>query len=256
MSVILTIFKQGVENRKRELNEKEVRKQLERLKAKLSDILATEIKITCEEPKVIIVKQYSSLDKMREDDGNECYFDQKYDPTQYSIKNQHKTINDIEHYLQKSKEFANQPMYIVKKEAKAVFEGKRKVEEGHYALLKDAILKKEFLFVRKKIEGKPMWVKETNISKCGSIESFSDINQALCVFDEYDNVCKSVEEYRQKRLASDITEKINNMEAMLEFIQGSLNNLDEVIQFTVLLSTSIYSEICLLTNTMSKIHTI
>uniref|UniRef100_A0A6C0BE54 Uncharacterized protein n=1 Tax=viral metagenome TaxID=1070528 RepID=A0A6C0BE54_9ZZZZ len=232
LSVILKIFKQGVENRKRALNEKEVRRQLERLKAKLTDILATEIKITCEEPKVVIVKQYSSLDKMREDDGNDCYFDSKYDSTQYSIKNQHKTLNDIEHYLQKSKEFANQPMYIIKKEAKAIFEGKRKVEEGHYALLKDAILKKEFLFVRKKIEGKPMWVKETNVSKCSATESFSDINQtSSCVFDEYDNVCKSVEEYRQKRLASDVTEKVNNMEAMLEFINGSLNNLDKVIKF-------------------------
>lgn len=150
-----------------------------------------------------IVKRYDSLKQLNEDNGKIVYVDKKYDHTNYTLKTKLGLHgNELWHSLlvETGDDF----------EAKCIIDGKRPVKEGDVALVGTNLV-----FKRAIISGKEMWIKTTGLPVC---ETELKANETKMVLDTYDNLCKSVDnykshhEYLQKRMAIKLLEDFNKEE--------------------------------------------
>lgn len=95
-------------------------------------------------PQFTMAKKYIDIDELREDDGNDIYFDKKYDPTRYDVLEEFKTEQEmqapndfkiflINHLIHNVGMSTNDAQI----EASSLIEGKRRVQPKEYAYLLD-----------------------------------------------------------------------------------------------------------------------
>lgn len=129
----------------------------------------------------VLTKRYIDLSDLLEDNESPVYFDKKYDPTVYDIINEYK----LEQSQMDDKTFKNflteklvQNIGLNKQDAKyeatSMIEGKRKVQDGQYAVLEvDNIDNVKYFYYKRENE---KWVKDESIA----VNSFYGTNELFC----------------------------------------------------------------------------
>ena len=129
----------------------------------------------------VLTKRYIDLSDLLEDNESPVYFDKKYDPTVYDIINEYQ----MEQSQMDDKTFKNflteklvQNIGLNKQDAKyestSMIEGKRKVQDGQYAVLEvDNIDNVKYFYYKRENE---KWVKDESIAS----NSFYGTNELFC----------------------------------------------------------------------------
>ena len=183
---------------------------------------------TCES--YVLSKKYSSLQSLENDNNKLIYFDAIYDNTFYSIINEYKS----ERETMDRKQFID---FIAKKlmgqlsltkpkayrEAVAIVDEKREVNDGDYALLSDKASKKNYIYIR----NANVWTLEPKFENNFVIETnqiFCNINKDCASIDEK---CMSLEEAKKANINKDVDEILKNFEnkydLSIEDIKGKIN---------------------------------
>ena len=183
---------------------------------------------TCES--YVLSKKYSSLQSLENDNNKLIYFDAIYDNTFYSIINEYKS----ERETMDRKQFID---FIAKKlmgqlsltkpkayrEAVAIVDEKREVNDGDYALLSDKTSKKNYIYIR----NANVWTLEPKFENNFVIETnqiFCNINKDCASVDEK---CMSLEEAKKANINKDVDEILKNFEnkydLSIEDIKGKIN---------------------------------
>ena len=183
---------------------------------------------TCES--YVLSKKYSSLQSLENDNNKLIYFDAIYDNTFYSIINEYKS----ERETMDRKQFID---FIAKKlmgqlsltkpkayrEAVAIVDEKREVNDGDYALLSDKASKKNYIYIR----NANVWTLEPKFENNFVIETnqiFCNINKDCASVDEK---CMSLEEAKKANINKDVDEILKNFEnkydLSIEDIKGKIN---------------------------------
>ena len=102
----------------------------------------SELKTTNECEKYVLSKKYFEIDELEDDNGKEIYFDKRYDTTRYDIikeyKNERNDMEEpdfLEYLAEKLENNIRMSRNDALREANAMILGKRKIEEGDYAML-------------------------------------------------------------------------------------------------------------------------
>ena len=219
---ILEKFASSQNTRHRDNLVHNIKKYLETLQNRLAKEHTLSLKTDCTKPGVfVIAKEYKTLSALFADDGKDCYWDAKFDQTEYSIKSKDKDNTDsstqaIEKKLLSLPRYQKMTAKSIEREARAIVKGRRKVQDGENAIFKNPTLNKTIVFVRKTIQGKQAWVKASTLDKCSDeLPDFSDMK--ACFYDSYDKACKSLEEHRHAKL-------ISKLKTAIETLKGFLHN--------------------------------
>lgn len=184
----------------------QVEKYLRQVKEKLS-------KLTVDAPTIRpprVLKSYTSLVSLQNDNGRVLYADKHLDKTRYFLKDR----TDL-----KGKELK---AFLIKEydtdeyEAESILEGRCKVQEGDMATLEFMGHKSTFRWAN--VGKEYMWVKTTQAPACGpELPSFEDLSKdKTMVIDSYDNLCKSSLKARQHHEYMTAINAITLLEAAME----------------------------------------
>lgn len=134
--------------------------------------------------KNIIAKKYIELDELDEDNGKDTYFDKKYDTTYYDIINEYKKeldelqnpsteqkIEFLSNKLQTANGFNKVNSY---REARALIEKQRLVENGEYAVLEQQTETGPKIYYYRRLDN--IWLPDENID----IGQFTDNSKVFC----------------------------------------------------------------------------
>ena len=136
-----------------------------------------------------ISKRYIALDELQQDNNVDVYFDKKYDTTYYELMAEYKKpdpgmsdeayIGFLINNLMKKNGLSES---IATREARALLEGKRLVEEGDYAILEDenAMEGQNTLSIHYYRRENNAWVRDESISS----DVFDDKLKMICNLDE------------------------------------------------------------------------
>ena len=177
---------------------------------------------TCETN--IIAKKYIELDELEQDDGvAEIYFDKKYDPTYYEIKDEYKTeleefndsLNDkiifLSEKLQKNNGFKKE---VSIREARAIIENKRLVQDGEYAILEQLTDAEPKVYYYKRDDNK--WIYDENIDE----NTFTDNNKVFCNLNEkcisIKDMCENVSNGISSIERNNVNKILNEFDLTLE----------------------------------------
>ena len=183
---------------------------------------------TCET--YVLSKKYNSLQSLENDNNKLIYFDAIYDNTFYSIINEYKSERETMDRKQFIDFIANKLMAQLSltkekayREAVAIVDEKREVNDGDYALLNDKNSKKNYIYIR----NANIWTLEPKFENNFIIES----NQIFCNSNKdcvsIDNKCMSNEEAKKASINKDVDEILKNFESKydlsIEDIKGKIN---------------------------------
>ena len=140
----------------------------------------SELKTTNECEKYVLSKKYFEIDELEDDNGKEIYFDKRYDTTRYDIikeyKNERNDMEEpdfLEYLAEKLENNIRMSRNDALREANAMILGKRKIEEGDYAML-DFDKKENGKFVNQILYYKRannIWVLDETITSANFIEN-------------------------------------------------------------------------------------
>jgi hypothetical protein len=183
---------------------------------------------TCET--YVLSKKYNSLQSLENDNNKLIYFDAVYDNTFYSIINEYKGeretmdrkqfIDFITNKLMAQLSLTKEKAY---REAVAIVDEKREVNDGDYALLNDKNSKKNYIYIR----NANIWTLEPKFENNFIIES----NQIFCNSNKdcvsIDDKCMSNEEAKKASINKDVDAILKNFESKydlsIEDIKGKIN---------------------------------
>lgn len=183
---------------------------------------------TCET--YVLSKKYNSLQSLENDNNKLIYFDAIYDNTFYSIINEYKSERETMDRKQFIDFIANKLMAQLSltkekayREAVAIVDEKREVNDGDYALLNDKNSKKNYIYIR----NANIWTLEPKFENNFIIES----NQIFCNSNKdcvsIDDKCMSNEEAKNASINKDVDEILKNFESKydlsIEDIKGKIN---------------------------------
>jgi len=183
---------------------------------------------TCET--YVLSKKYNSLQSLENDNNKLIYFDAIYDNTFYSIINEYKGERETMDRKQFIDFIANKLMAQLSltkekayREAVAIVDEKREVNDGDYALLNDKNSKKNYIYIR----NANIWTLEPKFENNFIIES----NQIFCNSNKdcvsIDNKCMSNEEAKKASINKDVDAILKNFESKydlsIEDIKGKIN---------------------------------
>ena len=139
-----------------------------------------ELKMTNECEKYVLSKKYFEIDELEDDNGKEIYFDKRYDTTRYDIikeykkeRNDMEELDFLEYLAEKLENNIKMSRNDALREANAMILGKRKIEEGDYAML-DFDKKENGKFVNQILYYKRtnnIWVLDETITSANFIEN-------------------------------------------------------------------------------------
>ena len=201
------------------------------LQVSSKDILKGELDImqnTC--AKYVLSKKYNTLQSLENDNNKLIYFDSIYDNTFYSIANEYKTERTNMDTKQFVDFLANKLMSVMNltkqqafREAKAIFDEKREVIDGDYAILVDKSSAKNYVYLRTN----DVWIIDPKFETNFYIESnqiFCDSNKD-CI--SKDTKCLSIVDAQKANINKEVDEILKNFEnkydLSIEDIKGKIN---------------------------------
>ncbi len=182
----------------------------------------SEIKDDCK--KYVITKNYNSVDELEEDNGKDIYYDKKYDKTLYELINEYeseiKSFEDEEIKIgflsKKLQEKNGLTENNSLREAKAIIQKKRMVEEGEYAVLN---YNDNMLYYKREDK---TWIQDKSIDE----KILTDDTKLFCNFNlnciDSDNECENIKN-------KDNTIKINKYKDIVDEFDTTLNLSKEKI---------------------------
>jgi len=180
----------------------------------------------------VIAKRYIELDELNEDDGQEAYFDKKYDPTAYDIGEKFKadpllpTSDQIQHYVDKLMKNKGLTEVSARRDAEAILKGKRTVETGEYALLEttdetSATLK---YYVRQN----ETWILDDTIDDeilADDMKMFCNLNEkCIAVKDKCEDQATGANELKKHNLKLLLAEFNNVLNVNKDIITGKIED--------------------------------
>jgi hypothetical protein len=168
----------------------------------------------------IIAKRYIEIDELNEDSGKEAFFDKKYDPTHYDIGEKFKAdavlpVKDqIQHYIDKLMKNKGLDEMQARRDAEALVEGRRRVEDGEYAILEttDDTSASIQYYVRKNEH----WQLDDTIDT----ETFADDMKMFCNLNEK---CIAVKDKCEEQATGANEVKKHNLKLILSEFNSVLN---------------------------------
>ena len=178
--------------------------------------------------KYVFSKKYIEIDELQEDNDKPIYFDKQYDKTPYSIIDEYReerdsmSADDFYDFLYKNlKKNIGLDTQNAKRDAKAMIEGKKLINDGDYAMLEST----GEIFVRKSNK----WV----VDKTLSMDKFLETNKIFC------NMQKNCIEVKDKCLDLKSARKSfedDNISKMLSTFDSKYENSIEQIRKKLLTS--------------------
>lgn len=163
---------------------------------------------SCPQPSktIRIAKTYTTSQDLLQDQGKVIYYDKQHDTTNYTVDAdtlKAKLVNDP------SKTPAE-----INFEIKTLAKGKRKVREGDHC-----ILAPDTLYVRKNVDGSLMWVKVRRFPFAICSESLgTNADESMaCVYDVYDNICKTIDKLKENLQFQKDTQKADVLKGLIDF---------------------------------------
>jgi hypothetical protein len=159
-----------------------------------------------------LVKTYFSMEDLNEDDGtDEVYYDKKYDQTRYDFIEEYRAEQEIlepqefnELLITKLKEIVGMTDDQAKSEAQALIDGRRKIQNGNYAVF---ISEDGQKFYYKREDNK--WTLDQNINASENADDSTlfcnTSNKCLKIKDE----CLSVEDSKEKLMKQTVENMAN-----------------------------------------------
>ena len=181
--------------------------------------------------KYVLSKKYFTMEDLNNDNDNLIFFDNEYDKTYYSIKQEYKQeeqVMDNYKFMEyiKNKLIENLQMDTTKalREAKAIVDNKREIIDGDYALLVDKDVHKNYIFIRKNNK----W----ELDKKFKDNFFIDNNEIFCNSQKeciMDNdKCLDDKSFKQQQVDKDLQNILNNFNLdyniSIEEIKKNINN--------------------------------
>lgn len=230
LSQILDTFKQIITKRRQGVSRDAIEAEIANLTHMIESSIATTNK-TCEtsERPVRIAKQYSSIKDLMNDNGHAVYYDNKFDFTEYKLKGNSKSKEELEKALKAITKYSNMNASEFDREARYIWKGARKVQEGEHCVLMNDFIKKQIIFIRRKIEGDERWIKLFTVDKCFDTLAHYETLETTCTFDAYDKVCKTLQQYQDAYQVRVMKEKRENLKMLLALVESSLDDVDSQI---------------------------
>jgi hypothetical protein len=183
---------------------------------------------TCE--KYVLSKKYNTLQSLENDNNKLIYFDSIYDNTFYSILNEYKTERTTMDTKQFTDFLGNKLMTLMNltkprafREAKAIIDEKREINDGDYAILVDKGSNKNYVYIRTN----DVWIIDPKFEDNFYIESnqiFCDSNKA-CI--SKDDKCLTLADAKKANINKEVDEILKNFESKydlsIEDIKGKIN---------------------------------
>jgi hypothetical protein len=183
---------------------------------------------TCE--KYVLSKKYNTLQSLENDNNKLIYFDSIYDNTFYSILNEYKTERTTMDTKQFTDFLGNKLMTLMNltkprafREAKAIIDEKREINDGDYAILVDKGSNKNYVYIRTN----DVWIIDPKFEDNFYIESnqiFCDSNKA-CI--SKDDKCLTLADAKKANINKEVDEILKNFESKydlsIEDMKGKIN---------------------------------
>lgn len=190
-----------------------------------------------------LVKTYFTIEDLNDDDGTEeVYVDIKYDPTRYDFIEEYRKEQELlekqeySDFLQsKLREIVGMTEAQAKQEAQALIDGRRKIQNGNYAVLIQEETNEKNYYVRKN----NAWVLDTTINASENVDDktlFCNTSEkCLSLKDE----CVSIEDSKDK-IMKDTVEKIaksiaDDEATYMDSLQTRLANYEDILAQLILL---------------------
>lgn len=168
-----------------------------------------------------VYKVYEEYEAIERDTGKKIYADGDLDPTAYVLKSTYPDEEDLKNHLR-----AKNPTWTageVTHEATSILEGRRKIREGDHAVLRG--VGRDVLFVRRKVEGKSMWVKaqELPFPWCADdLLTHEDLQQAdTCLYDFKKKSCQELDLLRDIRAHDQLTTRVELIQNALRLLENA-----------------------------------
>ena len=188
-----------------------------------------EVESTCET--YVLSKAYKTLQSLENDNNKLIFYDSIYDTTMYSMlnefQNENKTMDNNAFF-----EFLTAKLMTIMKltkakamrEAKSIIEEKREIIDGDYAILKDKISSKNYIYRRKN----NIWILDPAFEDKFYIEN----NQIFCdsIKDciSKDDKCNSINATKKSNINVEVDEILKTFQIKYNFsieeIKGKINN--------------------------------
>lgn len=188
-------------------------------------------------------KRYKKLDDLLKDNDKQIYFDDKYDTSNYKLKEGFSGSSDKElkmyllNELTSQKKFKGLSKEEIEFEVKSIILGKRAVQIGDLCIL--GTKTGDVVYVRKMIENKPMWVRKfkTPFKICADnpLIKFDDLVKLdTCIKQTFDDVCKTNRNakvlYKYRVLVS-LKNEITSVLQLLEQFEKVQEIIDNDIEY-------------------------
>jgi hypothetical protein len=169
-----------------------------------------------------LTKVYDTIEKLKKDNGKVIYYDRQLDPTDYKLNLQY----DNDHGLRNELISRKVKVSDLDFEVKTIRKGKRKVREGDNSVLIG--VNEDIVYVRRRINDEMVWIKQTKLPFKFCMDSIHEdiLNEELCSYDTYDNVCKTVKNVKETMKYNDTKQKLESIDAIIEFNK----NFDKFLQ--------------------------
>jgi hypothetical protein len=191
-----------------------------------------------------IVKHYTNLIDLNNDNEKDIYVDPIYDTTKYKLKEK-TNLQGHELKLHLMRELEGDEFHV-----NSIIAGKTLVREGELAVLSfDKKHKK--VYKRAIISRKPMWIKTgSDIPKCSEKPpSFEDLKKPnTMVLDTFDDLCKKVSQVKKNYEYMNLLTSISVIENLLKPVELN-TELKEQISLVIQMQEGI-SELRRITNSM------
>lgn len=199
---LLKIFESYI---KRRSNDDDLEQVLRRMQQKQPSTLDKEN--ACQSKTTIVVaKRYETLEDLQRDSGKKLYFDKDLDPTNYKT-----TEDEVREAFSRD---VNKTTKDIDFEIKTLQTGKRRVRENDCC-----ILMANTLYVWRKVQGNGMWVKKRKypFKICADDLMRSDMNDDVCVYDMYVDVCKTLKHVRKNIEHTNHMNKVKIINDLIDF---------------------------------------
>lgn len=185
-----------------------------------------------------LVKTYFTMEELDKDDNREdVYYDKKYDPTRYEFLDEYKTEmqtyepDDFRVFLtQKLKENVGMSNNDAENEAQALINGKRKIQNGNYAVLIGDSTGQDTAYFKRENNRWQLDTTLTGVPISENSTAFCNINDK-CV--SIEDECASIEDTKEKIIKKTVEEITKNMQdnenVYLENLQARLTNFSYLL---------------------------
>lgn len=226
---VLTNYGNELQERFSTVNRKSIVTILEKMKVKLASYESDAAKSSCEQQKPLqLSKKYTSLEALRKDDGNVCYWDASFDKTDYKLRTEEESQSNLEKRLASIPKYSGLSAKDIQNEAANIMKGRRTVRNGDHCVLYNEILKTNLVFTRKTVQGSQIWVKVGSIDKCNETLLEEDLNDDTCLYDSLEKACKSLHESKLARRISRLKSGINYLEGAVKHLDTISEHLDKI----------------------------